>query len=409
MVEFTARDRLKLLMGASALMASCGGGKSTSLSSAVGTSSSATSPPPPPPPPPPPQTGPSGPAGPVTVGLLRDTFRNNFAIGAAMNHQHINASNASARIAAEQFNSITPEWELKPSVISPREGVYNFSEGDRVVDWALENGMQVRGHALLWHVSTPSHFLQGSRDEIKARLEEYIQVVMNHYKGRIFIWDVVNEVVSPDIYRGSLGVGPDRRSNWYEAVGNADYVDWAFHAARAADPNVKLFINEYDTETELKRKWLVEILRRLKDRGVPLDGVGHQFHIYLDTDHRDALAAIEAVDNEFMGLINHATEIDVSSYHDLGSCWQNSADCDPDLGPEAPKEVLQQQAHLLRDLITGLTYKSSVESVSFWGVRDGDSWLNETPVERYNYPLLFDRDGEAKPAFHAITDPNYGI
>lgn len=408
MVEFTARDRLRLLLGGGALMlAACGGGEQSSPTGAFNGK----------PPPPGGDTGTGTGTGsgtstngdtPVT-GLLRDTYRNNFKIGTAINHQQVDARNDSALIAADQFNSITPEWELKPSVINPSPGVYNFAEGDRIVDWALENGMDVRGHALLWHVSAPDHFLEGSREDIKLRLEDYIWRVMDHYRGRIHVWDVINEVVSPDIYRGADGVGPDRRSNWYSAVGNADYVDWAFHAARAADPNVQLFINEYDTETPLKRQWLVEILRRLRDRGVPIDGVGHQMHMFYDTDYREALAAIEAVDNEFMGLINHVTEIDVSVYHDPGSCWQTSTNCDSDYGPNPPYEVLKQQAELIENLMDGLTFKSSVESVSFWGVRDGDSWLNSSPIERHNHPLLFDRDGKAKPVFHAITDPNYQL
>lgn len=401
MVDFTARDRLKLLLGGSAfLLTACGGGGSEPASESVFNGKPPVEPPPPPPP------LPSGNDTPVT-GLLRDTYHSNFKIGAAINHQQIDANDLSAQIAADQFNSITPEWELKPSVISPQRGVYNFSEGDRIVDWALSKGIEVRGHALLWHASCPQHFLQGSREDIKAHLEEYIWTVMDHYRGRIHVWDVVNEVVSDDIYRGADGVGPDRHSNWYNAVGSADYIDWAFHAARAADPNVKLFINEFDTETPIKRGWMVDILRRLKARGVPVDGVGHQMHMFYDTDYKEALAAVSAVDNEYMGLINHITEIDVSVYHDPGSCWQTSTNCDSDYGATLPDDVLREQALLIKNLIDGLMLKSSVESVSFWGVRDGDSWLNTSPVERYNHPLLFDRDGKPKPMFHAITDPNY--
>jgi len=401
MVEFTARDRLKLLLGGGALLlGACGGGGSEP---AVNVFTGDQKPLPPPPPPPP-----SGSSTPVS-GLLRDTYRNNFKVGAAINHHSVDARDDSAKIAADQFNSITPEWELKPAVINPHPGVYNFSEGDRIVDWALENGMDVRGHALLWHVEAPEHFFKGSREDIKYRLEDYIWKVLDHYRGRIKVWDVVNEVISDDIYNGNYGVGPDRRSNWYNAVGNADYIDWAFHAARAADPDVQLFINEYNTEMPIKRAWLIEVLRRLRDRGVPVDGVGHQFHLYYDTDYHDALDAIDAVDNEYMGLINHATEIDVSAYHDAGSCWQTGAHCDSDYGPDAPYEVFADQAHLMKGLLSGLQHRSSVESVSFWGVRDSDSWLNTSPVHRYNYPLLFDRDGTAKPAFHALTDPNYQI
>jgi len=410
MVDITARDRLRLLLGGGALLlTACGGGESSSGSVFTGK---------PPPPPPGGGGGSGGGAGssggaaqnetPVT-GLLRDTYRNNFKIGTAINHQQVDARNESTRLAADQFNSITPEWELKPNLINPSPGIYNFSEGDRIVDWALENDMAVRGHALVWHASTPHHFLEGSREDIKYRLEDYIWKVMDHYRGRIKVWDVVNEVVSDDIYRGADGIGPDRRSNWYNAVGNADYIEWAFHAARSADPDVQLFINEYNTETPIKRAWLVEILRRLRAHGVPVDGVGHQMHMFYDTDYRDALKAIEAVDNEYMGLINHVTEVDVSVYHDAGSCWNSGTKCDSDYGPDAPADVLNQQAALIKNLMDGLSYKSSVESVSFWGVRDGDSWLNTSPVERYNHPLLFDRNGQAKPMFHAITDPNYEV
>ena len=401
MVDFTARDRLKLLLGGGALLlTACGGGSEPAASGVFNGKAPAD-----PPPPPPPSSSNDNPV----AGLLRDTYRSNFKIGTAINHQQIDANDLSAQIAAKQFNSITPEWELKPSVISPQRGVYNFSEGDRIVDWALENDIAVRGHALLWHVSCPHHFLEGSREDIKANLEEYIWTVMDHYRGRIHVWDVINEVVSPDIYRGADGVGPDRRSNWYNAVGNTDYIDWAFHAARAADPNVQLFINEYDTETPLKRQWLIEILRGMKARGVPFDGVGHQMHMFYDTDYKEALAAISAVENEYMGLINHVTEIDVSVYHDPGSCWQTGKDCDSDYGPNVPDDVLREQAALIKNLMDGLALKSSVESVSFWGVRDGDSWLNTSPVERYNHPLLFDRDGKPKPVFHALTDPNYAV
>ena len=407
MVEFTARERLKLLLGGSSalMLAACGGSSESSLP-AFADGGGSPPPVPPPPPPTPPPTG--GTSGPVT-GLLRDSFRNNFRVGAALSNQRVDAFDMSAQVAQDQFSSITPEWELKPDVISPNPGEFNFSEADRVVDWALENGMEVRGHALLWHEATPAHFLLGTPDEIRARLEDYITTVVRYFSGRVNVWDVVNETVSVDIYRGADGIGPDRRSDWFNAVGSADYIDWAFRAARAADPAAQLFLSEYGTETPLKREWMIEILRRLNARGVPIDGVGHQFHLYLDTNAQDALDAIDAVDNEFLGLINHATEIDVTFYDDPGSCWQTRTNCIADVGTTPPANMLADQALLLRNLFNGFAARSSVESVSFWGVRDSDSWLNDVPVVRSNYPLLFDRDGNPKPCFEAITDPNYVI
>lgn len=406
MVDYSARDRLKLMLGGSALLlGACGGGGTSSTGQGVftggsgngGGGGSGTG------------GGATGQSGELVTGLLRDTFRNNFTVGTALSNQRVNAMDGSAVLALDQFSSITPEWELKPDVIQPTPGVYNFSEGDRVVDWALENGMEVRGHALVWHESMPAHFTQGTPTDIRLRLEDYITTVVDYFRGRVTSWDVVNEVVSDDVYRGADGIGPDRRSEMFNAVGSADYLDWAFMAARAADPDALLFISEYDTETQLKRDWLIEILRRFAARNIPIDGVGHQFHFFLDTDPAQALAAIDAVDNEFMGLINHATEIDVSFYRDPGECWQSQTNCLADLGPTPPSELLAQQAQLIKDLFDGLTLRSSVESVSFWGVRDSDSWLNSSPITRNNYPLLFDREGQPKPVFHAITDPNYVI
>ncbi len=400
-MKITARDRLKLLAGASALiLSSCGGGSGSSTPVSV---SPPPSPPPPPPPPPPPTS--QAPA----EGLLRNKYNNNFVIGAALKSFQLGETDLSGNLAKSQFNSLTPEFELKPDIIAPSEGVFNFDAADTLVDWAIAQGMQVRGHALLWHEATPAYFLQGNRDQIRARLENYITTVVDHFKDRIQVWDVVNEVVSVDLFNGNNGVGPDRRTNWFDAVGNADYLDWAFLAARAADPNAQLFLNDYETENPQKRAWLLEIVQRLIDRGVPIDGIGHQFHLQLDTVASLALEAIDDVDNQFWGLVNHITEMDVNFYNNPGSCWETQTNCEADLGPTAPTDRLATQAQLLRDLFDGFEARSTVESVTMWGVVDSDSWLNDVPIERFNYPLLFDRDGNPKPAFLAITDDNYEI
>lgn len=399
MVEITARQRLKLLAGAAALFAAgCGGSSTSAPVTPVGST------PPPPLPPTPPPSGFT-----LTQGQLRDTFRNNFSVGTAITANQINANDLSAQIAQAQFNVVTPEYELKPDQIAPMEGVYNFGPADRIVDWAIENNMTVRGHALVWHEATPAYFYQGTRAQIRARLESYIATVMEHFAGRITIWDVVNEVTSVDIYNGDNGIGPDRDTEWFRAVGNADYIDWAFNAARAAGPNAQLFLSDYETENPFKMNWTMEIVRRLIARNIPIDGVGHQFHLQLNTPASDALTAIDTVANEFAGLINHVTELDVSFYQDPGSCWESGTNCAPDLGATAPDNMLASQATLLRELFNGLSARSTVESVNVWGVRDSDSWLNFSPTERNNFPLLFDRAGEPKPALQAIVDQNYVI
>lgn len=404
MLQITARDRLKLLGGAAALlMAGCGGGGGASVEPTPVVVA-------PPAPTPPPAPMPTSEAGTLTEGLFRDTFRSDFKIGAAISSYQIDNADFNGTLAAAQFNSITPSFQLKADEIAPTEGVYNFEQADILVDWAIANGMDVRGHSLVWHESTPDYFYEGTPEEIRARLEDYVTTVVEHFKGRIEVWDVVNEVVSTDIFRGDgMGVGPDRRSRWYEAVGSADYIDWAFHAARAADPDALLFINEYSTENAIKKPWLLEILQRLQARGVPVDGVGHQFHLHLGSDPAELMQAIDDVDNQFMGLINHITELDTDFYNDPGSCWDTMTNCDPDLGPVAPAEMLATQAEIMRGVFTGLRQRPSVTSVTTWGVTDNESWLNRSPTARYNYPLLFDREGEPKPAFWAVVDPDYVI
>ena len=396
MMKFTARDRLRLLGGGLSLaLAGCGGGANSNLSSGSVT---------------PPVTPPAGSSNALEEGLLRDRFQTDFKVGAVLSRNQIEQSDINTTLALSQFNSLTPSFELKPDTIAPTEGVFNFEAADRVVDWAISNGMDVRGHALVWHVATPEYFYQGTPAEIRARLENYVQTVVAHFRGRISVWDVVNEVVSVDIFRGDgTGVGPDRRGRWFEAVGNADYIDWAFRAAREADPNALLFLNEYATEHPIKQPWLLEILQRLQDRGVPIDGVGHQFHLFQDSDPVQLMQAIDAVDNQFMGLIQHVTELDMDFYNDPGSCWSAGENCDPDLGPTVPPAMLARQAEVFRAVFEGLRGRSSVTSVTTWGVTDNESWLNTSPTERSNFPLLFDREGEPKPAFWAVVDPDYVI
>ena len=388
----------------SMVLAGCGGGSSETPVSP--TPPAAPAPPPPPPVPTPP---PAGGTGGLTDGLLRDRFRSDFKVGGVLSSFQVDQSDINSTLALSQFNSLTPSFQLKADTIAPAEGVFNFVEADRLVDWAISNGMDVRGHALVWHEATPAYFYEGTREEIRTRLETYVTTVVDHFKGRIAVWDVVNEVVSVDIFRGDAGIGPDRRGAWYEAVGNADYIDWAFQAARDADPDALLFLNEYGTENSIKQPWLLEILQRLQDRNVPIDGVGHQFHLFLESDPAELMQAIDSIDNQFMGLINHVTELDVDFYNDPGTCWSAQTNCDADLGPVAPPELLATQAQLLRDVYAGLRQRSSVTSVTTWGVADNESWLNRSPIARFNHPLLFDREGEPKPAFWAVVDPDYVI
>jgi len=388
---FTARDRLKILAGGTAaLVTGCGGGGGSSSPPPV-----VVTPPPTPPP--------------VSVfvpevGQFKNAFAGNFDIGAAIQGGQISDDSADSQILKDQFNSISAEFQMKPDIIAPTEGSFDWTVSDALVQFAEDNDMAVRGHALLWHLSTPDYFLEGTPAEVRTKLETYVAEVVTRYRGRVYAWDVVNEVITDD----DSASDPYRRSNWWDASGgNADYIDWAFNAARAADPDCLLFINEYSTRFAGKRGRYIEVIRDLIDRGIPVDGVGHQMHLNVETQASDALGAIDALDNEFMGLIQHVTELDISLYPDPGSCFADQTGCRADYGTNIPDSVLSNQAELYRALFNGFKDRSSVTSVTTWGVSDEQSWLNTVPIARTNAPLLWDRNRDAKSALQAILDPDF--
>jgi endo-1,4-beta-xylanase len=272
----------------------------------------------------------------------------------------------------------------------------------------------MRGHTLVWHWKSgvrnaaPDWFFAGDkaapgyRGAVRRRLETYIADVVSHFRGRVYAWDVVNEPASDnegEVYRTD--------SPWHDALG-PDYIEIAFRAARAADPDVELYINDYNTEQSGKRARLMAIVDDLKAKGVPLDGVGHQFHLQRNASVEGVAAALRATEGR--GLLSHVTELDVSIYVDPGSCFGSArAGCQPDYADAPPPELFSEQARLYRDLFAEFVRHPSLKSVTTWGLTDADSWLNNFPVTRTNRPLLFDHEGRPKPAFWAVAEPNFPI
>jgi endo-1,4-beta-xylanase len=385
--QFSARDRIRMAAALAAALASaaCGGG---------GSSPAAVSPPAPPPPPPLPD--------PATAPALKTVYQNDFRVGAAI--AAAQTTNADAPILQKHFSSITAEYQMKADQIAPAETTRNFGPADALANFAQANAIGLRGHALVWHQTTPAWFLAGSSAQIRARLEAYVAEVVTRYAGRIYAWDVVNEVAN-DAPATTLA-GAYRTGAWYDAVG-PDYIEWAFRAARLADPNCLLFLNDYNTEQSGKRANVMRIVDDLKAKGVPIDGVGHQAHIALG----QSVNAIETAIDETTArsLISHITELDISVYNDPGSCYANATGCQASYGANPPAAVFTQQAQLYRDLFQLFARKPSVTSVTTWGVHDAQSWLNNFPIARTNYPLLFDRARLPKAAFWAVADPAFVI
>jgi endo-1,4-beta-xylanase len=338
---------------------------------------------------------------------LKDVFKDDFKIGAALNRRQIFEEDVrGAEIVKTHFNSITPENVLKWALVHPEPNKYNFEAPDRFVEFGEKHGMFIVGHTLVWHNQTPAWVFQdekGSaldRETLLHRLRDHISTVVGRYKGRINGWDVVNEALNQD--------GTMRQSPWMKIIG-ADYLEKAFQFAHEADPSAALYYNDYDLELPAKRAGAVALIKKLKAAGVPISGVGLQNHNLMDwPTPADEDATITAFSK--LGLKVHITELDVDVLPRTtkpGADYAVDIPVTPQLNPYVnrfPDAVQVMLAMRYAELFgIYLKHRDAVERVTFWGVTDGDSWLNNWPMKgRTNHPLLFDRNGEAKTALKAL-------
>lgn len=396
-------SRRSLFMGAAgaSVLVSCGGGGGggASVSASVTTSSSNSS-----------SASVSGPTlpDPATAPALKAHFNDKFLVGMTADPNEMNSA-ISQPLLKTHINSMTAENGMKPHAIGTSERVYNYTQADQVIAFASANGIAVRGHTLLWHRSAPDWFFAGDstsatyKATVRARLERYITDVVTYFKGKVYAWDVVNEPTSD-----SAGT-PYRNSRWYQVLGS-EYLEIALKAARAADPTVKLFVNDYGTESPDKLARFMSIIDTLITRGAPIDGIGHQLHITTTwppvTNVKAAFVAAET-----RGLINHVTELDVSIYgSDPVSCFDTPpTGCAPSLteGTTAYWSSIRAQALQYRAMYDLFASQSSVKSVTTWGVADNHTWLTTYPVNRMNHPLMFDTAGKPKSAFWAVVNANF--
>ena len=339
---------------------------------------------------------------------LKDAYKNIFRIGAAINQTQFNEQDArGGPIISAQFNTISPENVLKWESVHPRLDGYNFEQADRYVAFGEKNHMFIVGHCLVWHSQVPQWVLQDDkgapldRDGLLKRMREHIMTVAGRYKGRIHSWDVVNEALNDD---GTL-----RQSPWMRIIGE-DYIAKAFDYAHEADPQAELNYNDYSLENEAKRKGAVELIKKLKDRGVPITAVGLQGHDNLDwptVEQQDAtIAAFQALgvkvciselDVDVLPTANRQPSADVSATA-AGTATSNPYTAGL---PDSVQQALAKRYAALFGVY--LKHRDAVTRVTFWGVTDGDSWKNNFPVRgRTNYPLLFDRAGKPMSAFDAV-------
>jgi len=328
------------------------------------------------------------------IPSLYQTFAGYFTVGAAIWKGDI--TGAHSELLQKHFNSITAENVMKWATIEPTEGNFNFAPADELVAFAKANHIRVRGHTLCWHEQVPSWVFKDpagnamtptpeNKTLLLRRLENHIRGVIAHYRDDVYAWDVVNEVIDPKQPDGF------RRSPWFLIAG-ADFIDTAFRTARESAPNARLFINEYDTTEAGKRRFLYNLVRDLRKRGVPVDGVGHQMHSNIRTPSPEAI--IETV-NMFAGLgvDNQITELDMSVYSDRTSSYTAIS-----------TELVQQQARRYGEFFQAFRQlQGKISSVTFWGLADDHTWLKNYPIRRLDLPLIFDEKLQAKPAYWAVV------
>nr|WP_154983281.1 endo-1,4-beta-xylanase [Paenibacillus xylanexedens] len=314
------------------------------------------------------------------IPSLQDLYQTEFPIGAAVYRWQLEG--AYGQLLTKHFNSLTATYEMKPKFVSPSKGVYDFQASDEYVDFAQKNQMGLRGHALLWHIDAAEWMFKddqgnpASRELLLSRVQNYVDTVMKKYKGKIYAWDVVNEAIA-DSNGDANGM---RKSPFYELIG-PDYVEKTFEFARAADPDAKLYYNEYFTEIPEKREHMYQLVKKLKEKGL-IDGVGLQSHYNLESPPIDE---IEKTINLFagLGLDIQITELDVDSGIPYGETL--------------PQDVAVKQAYRYKELFDLYEKHSDViSSVTLWGLQDEKSYNNQA--------FLFDSALQSKPAYWGLAD-----
>ena len=302
------------------------------------------------------------------------------------------AETAYASTLAREFNLVEPENVLKWGTVRPDRRTFNFGPGDKVVAFAQAHQMKVRGHTLLWSEYNPAWLTNGrySHVELRVLLRQHITKVMRHYAGQVFAWDVVNESFLAD--------GRIESSIWYDQPGiglngkGTAYIEQAFRWARAADPKALLFYNDYDAEVlNAKSDAIYAMVREFKQRGVPIDGIGMQAHIF-DMGVAD-LASMSANIERFaaLGVQVHITEMDVGLPIDASGRLRDQTD-------------LAKQADIYRYLATTCLRQPRCTAFQTWGFTDKYTWIPAYTKGAKGAPLLFDQNYLPKPAYRALVD-----
>ena len=347
---------------------------------------------------------------------LKDAYKDAFKIGCSVNNAIVQGSDlASQQIVLKQFNSLTPENVLKAETVNPRPGVWNFAQADAYVKFSEEHNMFTVGHTLVWHNQTPDWFFKDDKGNPKSheamveQLRSYIEKVAGRYTGRIKAWDVLNEQIDND--------GSYRQTTWVKGIGYGDELaKLAFKFANQYAPDAELYYNDFNVWRPAKRDGIARMIRMLKKEGIRIDGVGIQGHWGLNYPKKEYIeAAIDTFATLGVKVMITELDVDVLPLTKEGQIIGQGMS-DPQFQLEEfktfldpykkglPAEVQKQLANRYAELF-GIFYKKrdKIDRVTVWGLHDGMSWKNDYPIpRRTNYPLLYDRNKNPKPALEAV-------
>ncbi|WP_183558531.1 endo-1,4-beta-xylanase [Mucilaginibacter sp. SP1R1] len=354
---------------------------------------------------------------------LKDYYKNYFPIGVAVSAASLHGPDSA--LIVKEFNSVTPENDMKMGPINPSEGVYNWKNADDIVDFAVSHHIKIRGHNLCWHNQEAIWMFKDTngkpvtKELLLQRLKDHIFTVAGRYKGKIYAWDVVNEAVddsddTTQIYR---------KSNWYNICNGPDFIEAAFKYAHEADPHARLYYNDYNSEHPVKREKIFKLLKKLIADHVPIDGVGMQAHWKLNDPSPDELRkALDEVTS--LGLKVQFTELDITIRLPQPKPATGAAapgatilpTPDPGYTPELEAKQIAQYK-MAFDIFR--QYKKFITSVTFWNVSDRYSWLDQRGgglmggaaaaakaphLLKKAYPLLFDENRQRKKAYWSVVN-----
>jgi endo-1,4-beta-xylanase len=329
---------------------------------------------------------------------LKDYYKDYFLMGVAITPRNLTGEDSA--LIVNNFNSVTAENAMKMGPIHPKENEYFWKDADAIADFAKKQGLKMRGHTLCWHSQAPGWMFKDEKGDtvskvvLLQRLKDHITTVVNRYKDRVYGWDVVNEVIDD---RDSVFYRP---SIWYKICGE-DFIMKAFEYAHAADPKAILFYNDYNTENPKKREKIYEMVKKMKEKGIPIHAVGLQGHWSISNPPREELEKSITMFSS-LGLQVQVTELDVSVYagRQGGQLAQGQRrDTSTVFTPEM-EEPQREKYKMIFDVFR--QHRDKVTGITFWNLYDRYTWLDGRG--RKNFPLLFDINRQPKKAYRDVVN-----